>query len=94
MQLREFVGFHSVINKLTFLPRGLSGYQARRQVADSRGTVFVAGLSLNIYEIVDQLPNPKVLWVASLKPCLGGEWHMGDVALTEPQGKQATSLSM
>ena len=26
---------------------GLSGYQARRQVADSRGPVLVAGLSLN-----------------------------------------------
>ena len=27
--------------------RGLSGYQAHRQVADSRGPVLVAGLSLN-----------------------------------------------
>jgi hypothetical protein len=43
---------------------------------------------------VDQLPNPKVLCVASLNPCRGGEWYMGDVSLTEPQGNQATSLSM
>jgi hypothetical protein len=27
--------------------RGLSGYQARRRVVDSRGPVLVAGLSLN-----------------------------------------------
>jgi hypothetical protein len=27
--------------------RGLSGYRARRRVTDSRGPVFVAGLSLN-----------------------------------------------
>jgi hypothetical protein len=27
--------------------RGLSGYRARRRVADSRGPVLVAGLSLN-----------------------------------------------
>jgi hypothetical protein len=28
-------------------PRGMSGYRARRQMADSRGPVLVAGLSLN-----------------------------------------------
>jgi hypothetical protein len=43
--------------------RGLSGYWARWWVADSRGPVLVAGLSLNKYETVDQLPNPKALCV-------------------------------
>jgi hypothetical protein len=31
----------------TFVSRGLSGYRARRWLADSRGPVLVAGLSLN-----------------------------------------------
>jgi hypothetical protein len=65
----------------------LSGYRARQRVADSRGPVLVAGLSLNKYETVDQFPNPKVLCVACFNPCRKGEWHMGDVFLTEPLGK-------
>ena len=40
--------------------RGLSGYHARRRVADSRGLVHVASLSLNKQETIYQLPNPKV----------------------------------
>jgi hypothetical protein len=43
---------------------------------------------------VEQLPNPKVLYVACLNPCRRGEWHMGDVSLTEPPGNRATSRSM
>ena len=41
-----------------------------------------------------QLPNPKVLSVASLNPSRRGEWQMGDVSLTEPPGNQATYWSM
>ena len=37
----------SLVTILTTLPRGLSGYRARRRVADSRGPVLVAGQSLN-----------------------------------------------
>jgi hypothetical protein len=37
--------------------RGLSGYRARRQVADSRRPVFMAGLSLN--QIGDRGPTPQ-----------------------------------
>jgi len=43
---------------------------------------------------MDQLPNPKVLGVVSLNLCQRGEWHMGDVSLTEPPGNQTTSRSM
>jgi hypothetical protein len=67
--------------------RGLSGYRARRRVADSRGPVLVAGLSPNKYETVDQLPNPNVLCVACLNPCLRGEWHMGNVSVNGASGK-------
>jgi hypothetical protein len=49
---------------------GLSSYQARRDMSDSRGPVLVAGLSLNIkQETVDQLSNPNVLCVACLNLC-------------------------
>jgi hypothetical protein len=37
---------HSVC-PVTGMTRGLSGYRARRRVADSRGPLLVAGLSLN-----------------------------------------------
>jgi hypothetical protein len=40
-----------------FQSRGLSGYRARRQVADSQGHVLVAGLSLN--KIGDRGPTPQ-----------------------------------
>jgi hypothetical protein len=39
-------------------------------------------------------PNPKVLYVACLYPCRWGEWHMGNVSLTEPLGNRAASQSM
>jgi hypothetical protein len=32
-----------------------------------------------------------MLYVACLNPCRRGEFHMGDVFLTEPLGNQATS---
>ena len=76
-----------------FWTRGLSGYRARRRVADSRGPAFVACLSL-YKETVDQLPNPRVLCVACLNPCWRDEWHMGDMSLTEPLGNLETSQSM
>jgi hypothetical protein len=39
--------------------RGLSGYRARRQVADSQGHVLVAGLSLNKIGDCEPTPQPQ-----------------------------------
>ena len=36
-----------ILSPLTYTARGLSGYRARRRVADSRRPVLMAGLSLN-----------------------------------------------
>jgi hypothetical protein len=53
--------------KLGYFIRGLSGYWACRQVADTRGPVPVAGLSPNIeQETAAQLPKPKVLCVITI----------------------------
>jgi hypothetical protein len=41
-----------------------------------------------------QPPTPRCLCVACLNPCQRGEWHMGDVSLTEPLGNRVTFQSM
>ena len=57
--------------------RALSGYRARRRVADSRGPALVACLSLNL-ETVGQIPNPKCyVWLALIRvEVVNGTWVM------------------
>jgi hypothetical protein len=61
----------------SFMSWDLSGYRARGRVADIRGPVLVAGLSLNKQETVDQLPNPLrcYVWLALIRDeGVNGTW--------------------